>query len=58
MDIVRSVSNEGRKPQNILVVLSYAFDWALLGVGAGVGYVLGEISPNKRPFALDDHSIA
>jgi hypothetical protein len=41
-----------------LIILSYAFDWVLLAVGAGVGYVLGEITPNKRPFSLDEHSIA
>jgi len=41
-----------------LVLLSYAFDWALLLVGAGVGYVLGEVTPNKRPFSLDDRDIA
>ncbi|KAK0616866.1 PAP2 superfamily-domain-containing protein [Immersiella caudata] len=40
-----------------LLILSYALDWILLAVGAAVGYVLGELKPNKRPFALDDRSI-
>jgi membrane-associated phospholipid phosphatase len=40
-----------------LLLLSYALDWVLLAVGAAVGYVLGELKPNKRPFALDDRSI-
>ncbi|KAK0654750.1 phosphatidic acid phosphatase type 2/haloperoxidase [Cercophora newfieldiana] len=58
MNLLRSALEEGRKEWNTVVFLSYAFDWVLLGVGVGVGYVLGEITPNKRPFALDDHSIA
>lgn len=41
-----------------VVALSYAFDWIVLVAFAGIGYVLGDITPNMRPFSLDDKNIA
>ena len=38
--------------------LSYVFDWCVLVAFAAIGYVLGDITPNKRPFSLDDRNIA
>ena len=41
-----------------VVALSYVFDWVVLAAFAAIGYVLGDITPNKRPFSLDDRNIA
>lgn len=41
-----------------VVALSYATDWIILVAFAAIGYVLGDITPNKRPFSLDDKNIA
>ena len=41
-----------------VLALSYVFDWVVLAAFAGIGYVLGHITPNKRPFSLDDRNIA
>jgi hypothetical protein len=41
-----------------VVTVSYVFDWVVLIAFAGIGYVLGDITPNKRPFSLDDRNIA
>ncbi len=38
--------------------LSYAFDWFILLVGAAIGYVMGEVTPNLRPFYLYNPDIA
>ncbi|KAK5659746.1 hypothetical protein OQA88_957 [Cercophora sp. LCS_1] len=57
MNALQNVGREARTKGLIPIVLSYAFDWVLLGVGAGVGYVLGDITPNKRPFSVDDRAI-
>ncbi|CAJ2513435.1 Uu.00g015540.m01.CDS01 [Anthostomella pinea] len=47
-------------PKNItlVVILSYVFDWAILIIVAAVGYILGNITPNKRPFSLQDPNIS
>lgn len=44
--------------QLIPLVLSYAFDWILLIVIAGVSTVLGNIEPTKRPFSLSNLAIS
>jgi membrane-associated phospholipid phosphatase len=49
-------ANGGRV--SIALVLSYAFDWFILIATAGVGAVLAIISPNMRPFALNDTKIS
>ncbi|KAK4659764.1 hypothetical protein QC762_113890 [Podospora pseudocomata] len=41
-----------------VVALSYAIDWIILIAVGVVGYILGHITPNKRPFALDDRNIS
>ncbi|KAL2014998.1 hypothetical protein VTK56DRAFT_6541 [Thermocarpiscus australiensis] len=41
-----------------VVALSYASDWAILIIFGVVGYILGDITPNKRPFSLDDRNIS
>lgn len=51
-----SVRRKGK--MSWVVVLSYAVDWVILVAFAAIGYVLGEITPNKRPFSLDDRNIA
>ncbi|KAK3941860.1 PAP2-domain-containing protein [Diplogelasinospora grovesii] len=43
---------------NLLLTASYVFDWAILVIAAVVGYVLGNITPNKRPFSLEDRDIS
>ncbi|KAB5511390.1 hypothetical protein GE09DRAFT_1047823 [Coniochaeta sp. 2T2.1] len=37
---------------------SYISDWIILIVVAVVGFVLGDITPNKRPFSLEDPNIS
>jgi hypothetical protein len=34
------------------------FDWVVLIAFGVIGYILGDITPNKRPFSLDDRNIA
>ncbi|KAK3394546.1 PAP2-domain-containing protein [Podospora didyma] len=41
-----------------VVVASYCFDWIILIIAAAVGYVLGDVTPNKRPFSLADPNIS
>jgi len=41
-----------------VVILSYITDWIILLAAAAIGYVLGDISPNMRPFSLLDPSIS
>ncbi|KAK4221402.1 PAP2 superfamily-domain-containing protein [Podospora fimiseda] len=47
-----------RKKLSWVVGLSYIVDWVILAAVGAVGYVLGHIEPNKRPFSLDDRNIA
>ncbi|KAI1165137.1 acid phosphatase/Vanadium-dependent haloperoxidase [Nemania serpens] len=47
-----------RKKMSILVILSYAFDWLIMVAVGLVGYFLGNVTPNKRPFSLLDNNIA
>lgn len=51
-----SVHRPGRT--SWVVGASYVFDWVVLAAFGAVGYVLGHITPNKRPFSLDDRNIA
>ncbi|KAK4165815.1 PAP2 superfamily-domain-containing protein [Cladorrhinum sp. PSN259] len=50
--------NVRRSKLSWVVGLSYVVDWVILAAVGAVGYVLGHITPNKRPFALDDRNIA
>jgi len=47
-----------RKGKTWVLILSYAFDWLILVICGAVGYVLGKISPNMRPFNLEDPEIS
>lgn len=42
---------------SFLLILSYISDWIILIIFAAVGYVIGNITPNKRPFNLDSPDI-
>jgi membrane-associated phospholipid phosphatase len=46
------------KKVSALVILSYAFDWLIMVVVGLIGYFLGHVTPNKRPFSLLDTNIA
>jgi len=46
-----------RKPTAKLIT-SYVFDWVILIAVGGVGAVVGNITPNKRPFQLEDPNIS
>jgi len=48
------------KPKKItwVVIASYAFDWAILIAAAAIGYILGDVTPNRRPFYLGDPNIS
>ncbi|KAK4449410.1 PAP2 domain-protein [Podospora aff. communis PSN243] len=49
----------GRKKGKAWVLaLSYAFDWFILVVGGVVGYIMGHVSPNMRPFSLQNPDIS
>ncbi len=39
-------------------ILSYVFDWIILIAVGIVGVVLGDVTPNKRPFSLQDPNIS
>jgi membrane-associated phospholipid phosphatase len=41
----------------LLLILSYISDWIILAIFAAVGYVIGNITPNKRPFNLGNPDI-
>jgi hypothetical protein len=47
-----------RKDGDWVVIASYVFDWAILIAVGVVGLVLGNITPNKRPFSLEDPNIS
>lgn len=48
-----------RKKMGILVLLlSYALDWVTLVVLAVAGFLLGNLSPQKRPFSLENPDIS
>lgn len=48
------------KPKKItwVVIASYVFDWAILIAAGVIGYIMGEVTPNKRPFSLSDPNIS
>ncbi|XXG98711.1 WD40 repeat protein [Hypoxylon texense] len=43
---------------SVLVIGSYVFDWLILVVVGIIGVVLGNVTPNKRPFSLQDPNIS
>ncbi|KAI0388811.1 acid phosphatase/Vanadium-dependent haloperoxidase [Xylariaceae sp. FL0594] len=46
------------KKIDLVVVLSYAFDWLIIVIVGVIGVILGNVTPNKRPFSLYDQNIA
>lgn len=47
-----------RKKGGWVLVASYVSDWIILIIVAVVGFILGNITPNKRPFYLEDPNIS
>ncbi|CAM1508918.1 Fc.00g026570.m01.CDS01 [Cosmosporella sp. VM-42] len=43
---------------SMLLISSYVFDWVFLIVLAVIGYLVGNLTPNKRPFSLDNSDIS
>ncbi|KAL7930881.1 acid phosphatase/Vanadium-dependent haloperoxidase [Trichoderma chlorosporum] len=54
----RAGSEVRRGRPSIRLISSYIFDWIVLIVVTGVGYVLGVSTPNKRPFSLVNPDIS
>lgn len=55
-DIRARAANGGRV--SIALVLSYIFDWVIIIAAVAVGGVLSLVSPNMRPFALNNSQIS
>ncbi|KAI2616578.1 acid phosphatase/Vanadium-dependent haloperoxidase [Hypoxylon sp. NC1633] len=54
-----SASLHGRPSKSSIIVIgSYVFDWLILVVVGVVGVILGNVTPNKRPFSLQDPNIS
>lgn len=47
-----------RRRFSVRLIISYAFDWAVLIFFAAIGVVFDRIEPAKRPFSLVDPHIA
>lgn len=43
---------------SLVQTLSYVFDWVILIIVGVIGVILGNITPNKRPFSLQDPNIS
>ncbi|KAI8629095.1 acid phosphatase/Vanadium-dependent haloperoxidase [Xylariaceae sp. FL1651] len=46
------------KKLSAVVIFSYVFDWLILIIVGLIGYFLGNVTPNKRPFSLQDPNIS
>ncbi|KAI3332457.1 acid phosphatase/Vanadium-dependent haloperoxidase [Xylariaceae sp. AK1471] len=58
-DSLRSRSRgRSKKKFSAVVILSYAFDWLIMVIVGLIGYFLGNVTPNKRPFSLQDPNIS
>ena len=53
---LRSRAHPGRV--SIALVLSYVSDWVIIAVTAGIAALLGNLTPNKRPFSLVNSDIS
>ena len=60
MDDLRHTLGGGpkRKKGGWVVVVSYVFDWVIIVVAGVIGYIIGDLTPNKRPFSLHDPNIS
>ncbi len=47
-----------RKKVTVILILSYVFDWIILIAVGVVATILGNITPNMRPFSLEDPNIS
>lgn len=47
-----------RKKGGWVLAASYVWDWIILVIVGVVGFILGDITPNKRPFSLEDPNIS
>ncbi|KAM0259556.1 hypothetical protein ACHAQJ_003282 [Trichoderma viride] len=56
--MTRSGSDARKALPSIRLISSYVLDWIVLVIVVAVGYVLGVITPNKRPFSLVDPDIS
>ena len=56
MQSMRSRAHGGRV--SIALILSYIFDWIIIILAAVVGAIFSIITPNKRPFALNNTEIS
>ncbi|KAI0484776.1 PAP2 superfamily-domain-containing protein [Xylariaceae sp. FL0804] len=60
-DLETALRSHGRRARALgspVVIASYALDWVVLIAVGVVGYVLGNITPKKRPFSLQDPNIS
>lgn len=58
MEDLRGPPGRPKKGLSMLLISSYAFDWVILLVMAGIGGWLGLMNPNHRPFQLEDRHIS
>jgi hypothetical protein len=54
----RSRAGRGRGRISLALILSYVVDWLVIIAAAGIGAAFSVITPNKRPFSLDDANIS
>lgn len=43
---------------SVITILSYVLDWIILIAVGVTGVILGDITPNMRPFSLQDPNIS
>jgi hypothetical protein len=58
MSQFRSRAGRGRGRISLALILSYVVDWLVIIAAAGIGAAFSVITPNKRPFSLDDANIS
>jgi len=56
MQIMRSRASDGRV--SLILIFSYVFDWIIIILAAVVGAIFSAITPNKRPFSLNNAEIS
>lgn len=47
-----------RRKGGWVLAASYISDWIVLIIVAVIGFVIGDLTPNKRPFSLEDPNIS
>lgn len=56
--IAGSRPKAGMNKITLVQTLSYVFDWVILIIVGVIGVILGNVTPNKRPFSLQDPNIS